>query len=54
MIHPRLNKISVDLTEVKDGSVGRELDMSRVADVQLFMIDVKETIYLDMNDMHLE
>ena len=54
IIHPGLNEISINLAEVKEGPVGRELDMSRVADVKLFMIDVKETIYLDMNDMHLE
>lgn len=54
MIVPGLNEISVDLTEIKAGPVDRELDLSRVAGVKLFMIDVRESILLEMNDMFLE
>ncbi|MDT8283265.1 MAG: hypothetical protein RQ982_10735 [Gammaproteobacteria bacterium] len=54
IIAPGLNEISIDLADIKQGPVDRELDLSRVAGVTLFMIDVREITYLNMNHMFLE
>lgn len=53
-IQPGLNQISVDLLEVRDAPVARELNLSEVSTIQLFIPGVDSPVFLGLSNLYLE
>jgi len=54
VIRPGFNSLFVSLTDIKHGPVHRELDMTSVSGMKLFMVDVNEGVMLDMSNIYFE
>jgi len=54
IIKPGMNSISVNLLDVKHSPKNRELNMNSVSGMKVFMVDVKESTFLDMSNIYFE
>jgi hypothetical protein len=54
VIRPGMNNIAVELADIKNAPIDRKLNMGAVSGVQLFMIDIKESISLDIGNLYFE
>ena len=54
IIQPGLNEIVVNLNQVRNAPINRELDLANIANVQLFLIDVESSLFLGLSDLLLE
>ncbi len=54
VIGPGLNEIVVNLLQIRDAPVSRELDLANVSSVQLFLLDVESPLFLGLSDLYLE
>ncbi len=53
-IQPGINAITVKLDKIKHGPEGRDLDMTNIAGIQLFLVNNKEFLFLDVSNFFLE
>lgn len=54
IIRPGLNEIIVNLQQIRDAPVSRELDLTNVSGVQLFLLNVESPLFLGLSDLYLE
>ena len=54
ILQPGLNRIVVELAEIRDAPYNRKIDMVNIAGVELFLTDVKEPIYLEVSNIFIE
>lgn len=54
IIRPGFNEMTVDLRQIRDAPVARELDLSNISGVQLFLLDVESPLFLGLSDLYLE
>lgn len=54
VVHPGENNISVDLSDIRQAPVNRELSLNNVAGLKLFMIDVKESVFLELSNIYFQ
>jgi len=54
LIRPGLNRVEVPLDQVEHGPVGRELDMTHIAGIILFVAKVDDPVRLEVSNIFLE
>jgi len=54
ILQPGLNRIVVELSEIRDAPHNRKLDMVNIAGVELFLTDVEETLFLEVSNIFIQ
>lgn len=54
IIRPGLNDVAVNLSELRKAPVDRELDLTEIAGIKLFLIEVKTILFLEVGNVFLE
>ena len=54
ILQPGLNRIVVELSEIRDAPYNRKLDMVNIAGVELFLTDVEETRFLEVSNIFIQ
>jgi hypothetical protein len=54
ILQPGLNRIVVGLAEIRDAPYNRKIDMVNIAGIELFLIDVKEPLYLEVSNIVIQ
>jgi hypothetical protein len=54
VIQQGMNNISIGLADIKHAPETRVLNMGKVSGVQLFMVEVKERLFLDISNLYFE
>jgi hypothetical protein len=54
IIQPGLNEITVNLNQVRNAPINRKLDLANISNVQLFLINVESSLFLELGNLLLE